>query len=387
MMMGKHFMGPAPFPTVYIHGIVRDEKGQKMSKSKGNVIDPLDLIEEYGADALRFTMAALATAGRDVKPSKARIEGYRNFATKLWNAARFCEMNDCLPGRRFTPGEAKSTLNRWIVGETDRTASEVTRAIETHKYNEAAAAIYHFVWHVFCDWYLELIKPALTGDDEAVAAETRAAAAWTLDRILALLHPFMPFITEELWVRLAETAGVERPSPLILAPWPGESGHADEAADAEIGWLIRLVSDIRSVRAEMNVPAGAQLPCVIVGAGAETRRRAEDWRSEITRLARLSEIRFADSVPPGSVQIVLCEATVSLPIAEVVDLEAERVRLARELEKTASEIAALEAKLANQNFIARAPEHVVEAQRERKAEAQATRARLEAAIERLKGAA
>ena len=233
MMMGLHFTGKAPFRDVYIHALVRDEKGAKMSKSKGNVIDPLALIDEYGADALRFTLAAMAAQGRDIKLSPARVEGYRNFATKLWNAARFAEHYDCARVDGFDPANATETLNRWIATETTRAAAEVTAAIEAYKFNDAAAALYRFVWNLTCDWYLELIKPVLTGEDGPAKEETRATVAWVLDRIVGLLHPFMPFITEELWARDGEGT---RP-PLALSEWPALSfadpcgGRRDQLAD------------------------------------------------------------------------------------------------------------------------------------------------------------
>jgi valyl-tRNA synthetase len=239
-------MEEAPFRDVYIHALVRDEKGQKMSKSKGNVIDPLDLIDTYGADALRFTLAAMAAQGRDIKLSSSRVEGYRNFATKLWNAARFAEINNCVPRQDFDPATAKVTLNRWIAGESERTLAAMTEALQAFRFNEAAGAIYHFIWHVYCDWYLELSKPILAGNDDA-AAETRAMTDFVLDRAITLLHPFMPFVTEELWAKRAPAAG--RPSFLMLAPWPEHHGLADAEADAEIGWLIKLISEVRSVRA------------------------------------------------------------------------------------------------------------------------------------------
>jgi valyl-tRNA synthetase len=385
MMIGLHFMHKEPFHTVYIHALVRDARGQKMSKSKGNVIDPLDLIESYGADALRFTLAAMAAQGRDIKLSPGRVEGYRNFGTKLWNAARFCEMSGVARDPDFDPVAARLTLNRWIAGELVATRDAVTSAIEEHRYNEAAAALYGFVWHVFCDWYLELIKPILAGDDEAARGETRRVAAWILDQILLLLHPFMPFLTEELWQRTGE-AGPARDTPLIVAPWPAYEGLGDAAAEAEINWIIELVSAIRSVRSEMNVPAGARIACVIAGAGPETRRRAAHWQTEIARLARLESLSFADQVPESAAQIVLGEATVALPLAGVIDLAAERARLAKELEKTAKDIAAIDARLANQGFLAKAPEDVVEDSRERRFDLEARQARIAEALGRLQAA-
>jgi valyl-tRNA synthetase len=383
MMMGLHVMEEVPFRDVYIHALVRDEKGQKMSKSKGNVIDPLELIDAYGADALRFTLSAMAAQGRDIKLSPSRVEGYRNFATKLWNAARFAEINACLPVKNFDPASAKQTINRWIAGESERALAAVTEAIEAYRFNEAAGAIYSFIWHKFCDWYLELIKPILAGNDEA-AAETRAMTAWVLDRALKLLHPFMPFVTEELWAKLA-SPDAPRDTLLILAPWPKHLGLENAEADAEIGWVIRLISEVRSVRSEMNVPAGARVPLVVSGASDETTARAKRHEETILRLARIESMSFGKA-PPGAVQIVLDEATLALPLAGIIDVAAESKRLKREIDKVGSEIRQLDAKLANEKFVARAPEHVVEEQRERKADAEATAARLGQALKRLEAA-
>jgi valyl-tRNA synthetase len=384
MMMGLQFMEEVPFRDVYIHALVRDEKGQKMSKSKGNVIDPLDLIDTYGADALRFTLAAMAAQGRDIKLSASRVEGYRNFATKLWNAARFAQINECVPESDFDPASAKVTLNRWITGETERTARAVTEAIEAFRFNEAAAAIYHFVWHVYCDWYLELIKPILAGPDAEARAETRALAAFVLDQALKLLHPFMPFVTEELWAKLANEAE-GRASLLMLAPWPETRGLEIAQADAEIGWLIKLISEVRSVRSEMNVPAAAKVPLIIAGAADTTRARIAVHADTIKRLARLDSLDFGRP-QAGAVQIVLEEATLALPLAGIIDIGAESQRLKREIDKVGSEIKQLDAKLANEKFVSRAPEHVVEEQRERKTEAEATAAKLEQALKRLEAA-
>ena len=381
MMMGLHVMEEVPFRDVYIHALVRDEKGQKMSKSKGNVIDPLELIDAYGADALRFTLAAMAAQGRDIKLSASRVEGYRNFATKLWNAARFAEINGCAPVKGFDPASASETLNRWIAGESERALAQVTEALEAYRFNDAAGAIYSFIWHVFCDWYLELSKPILAGSDEAAAAETRAMTAFVLDRALKLLHPFMPFVTEELWAKLA-AEGEGRETLLALAPWPHHRGLEYADADAEIGWVIRLISEVRSVRSEMNVPAGAKVPLVISGASEETAARAKRHEDTILRLARIDAMSFGKA-PAGAVQIVLDEATLALPLAGVIDVAAESKRLQREIDKIGSEIKQLDAKLANEKFVSRAPEHVVEEQRERKADAEAVAARLEQALKRL----
>ncbi|MDE2385836.1 MAG: valine--tRNA ligase [Alphaproteobacteria bacterium] len=378
MMMGLHFMKDVPFDTVYIHALVRDEKGQKMSKSKGNVMDPLDIIDEFGADALRFTLAAMAAQGRDIKLSKQRVEGYRNFATKLWNAARFAEMNGVAHDANFDPLAARVTANRWIAGEAARARDAVTRAIEEHKYNEGAAALYQFAWNVYCDWYVELIKPILSGTDEVAKAETRACAAWAFEQILHLLHPFMPFITEELWQKTAP-----RGHMLMAAAWPSYKGVGDAKADAEMEWVIRLISEVRSVRAEMNVNAGAKIPCVLVGAGAEARARAKTWEAEIMRLARLSSLEFADAVPKASAQIALDEATVALPLEGTIDFGAERARLAKELEKAAKDMAVLDGRLNNAAFVAKAPPEVLEESRELKAQLEAKRKKLEEAVKRL----
>jgi valyl-tRNA synthetase len=382
MMMGLHFMHEVPFHTVYIHALVRDERGQKMSKSKGNVIDPLDLIDRFGADALRFTLAAMAAQGRDIKLSTSRVEGYRNFGTKLWNAVRFAEMNGCRRSADFDPVAARVTLNRWIAGEAARTAEAVTRAIEEFRFNDAAGAVYAFVWHVFCDWYLELSKPALSGADEAAAEETRRMTAWVIDRILLLLHPFMPFITEELW-RVTGEEGPARETMLIEAPWPGFEGLGDATAEAEIGWVVRFVSEVRSVRAEMNVPAGARIACIVASAGPETRRRAAAWETEIARLARLDGIAFAEEVPPGAAQIVLEEATIALPLAGVVDLAAEKARLGKELDRIAKDMGAIEVRLANAAFVAKAPLEVLDETRERREALIARKAKVDEALARL----
>jgi valyl-tRNA synthetase len=422
MMMGLHFMKEIPFRDVYIHALVRDEKGQKMSKSKGNVMDPLDIVDGiglddlvkkrtsgmlrpqdagrvardtrkeypqgipgYGADALRFTLAAMAAQGRDIKLSLKVVEGYRNFATKLWNAARFAEMNECVRQKDFDPKSVEETVNRWIAGEVERAAAAVTAGIEAYKFNEAAGAVYEFVWGTFCDWYLELIKPVLDGDDEAAKSETRATTAWALDQILKLLHPFMPFITEELWDRMVEV-GVERENLLCLATWPVFDGLADADADEEIGWLVQLVSEVRSVRSEMNVPGGAKVALVLVGASKAVRARAEKHEGTLLRLARLEAISFAKAPPKGSAQIVLGDVTAALPLAGIIDMNAERARLEREIEKARAEIAKIDAKFSNADFVAKAPPEVVEENRERRAAFEDTIKKLQAALKRVEAA-
>ena len=378
MMMGLHFMKEVPFHTVYIHALVRDEKGQKMSKSKGNVIDPLELMDEFGADALRFTLSAMAAQGRDIKLAKSRVEGYRNFGTKLWNAARFAEMNGVARDPNYDPVAARVTVNRWIAGEASRTRNAVTKAIEEHRYNEAAAALYQFVWNVYCDWYVELIKPILGGKDEAAKKETQASAAWVLDQILVLLHPFMPFVTEELWQQTAT-----REHWLMEANWPSYKGLGDAKADKEIEWVIAIISEIRSVRAEMNISGGLKIPCVLVGANKDSRRIASAWENEIIRLARLSSISFEDRVPKASAQIVLGEATVALPLEGVIDFATETARLKKELEKIEKESTAIAGRLGNPGFVAKAPEDVMTETRDRKAELDMQRTKTAEALKRL----
>ncbi|MGB7180259.1 MAG: valine--tRNA ligase [Xanthobacteraceae bacterium] len=386
MMMGLHFMKQVPFGDVYIHALVRDASGAKMSKSKGNVIDPLELIDEYGADALRFTLASMAAQGRDIKLSPQRVEGNRNFATKLWNAARFAEINGSARDPQFDPHRAKEVLNRWIVHETAKAGREVTAAIEAYKFNDAANAAYRFVWNVYCDWYLELIKPVLTGADSPAKTETRAAAAWALDEILKLLHPFMPFVTEELW-RVTAEQGAKRHHMLALSAWPQHDGLDDPEAEAEIGWVIDLINAIRSVRVEMNIPPATQLPLVLAGASARTVARAGNWSEFVQRLARVSAISHADAPPQGSVQLVIRGEVAALPLKGVIDLAAEAARLAKEMAKADADIARVDAKLNNANFVARAPEEVVEEEKEKREEAQARKAKIAEAMERLRGAA
>ena len=381
MMMGLHFMGEEPFHTVYVHALVRDKTGAKMSKSKGNVIDPLELIDEYGADALRFTLSIMAAQGRDVKLDPARIAGYRNFGTKLWNATRFAQMNGVARDDDFWLADAKLTLNRWILTELAGAAREVTSAIETYRFNEAAGAAYRFVWNTFCDWYLELLKPVFMGDDEEAKRESRAVAAFVLDEIYKLLHPMMPFMTEELW---AETAGEgeTRATLLCHAAWPKPAFEDAEAA-AEINWLIELVTGIRSVRSEMNVPAGAVAPLCVIGASKETEARLERHAAAIARLARVDDVGHSTAAPKASAQIVIGEATFALPLGDLIDVKTEAARLSKEVAKVEGEIARVEKKLGNPQFVAKAAEEVVEAEREKLAEFQEQLARLKTALARV----
>jgi len=382
MMMGLHFMHEVPFHDVYIHALVRDERGAKMSKSKGNVVDPLKLIDTYGADALRFTLAAMAAQGRDIKLSAQRIEGYRNFGTKLWNAARFAEMNGCVPQPLFDPRQVQITLNAWVLGEAAKTIAEVTAAIEAYRFNDAANSAYRFVWNIFCDWYLELAKPLLQGEEGPAKEETRATAAYVLEQIIKLLHPFMPFITEELWAITAPPAQ-PRGTLLALTKWPELAAVENTAAEAEIGFLVELISQIRSARAEMSIPPAAQLRLALINASAEAKTRIQAWEEMIKRMARLSEISFEAEAARQSVQIIVRDTLAALPLEGVIDLQAEKARLSKETAKMAAEAARLEQKLNNAEFIARAPEEVVEENRDRLAELYARVEKLEAAKSRI----
>jgi valyl-tRNA synthetase len=413
MMMGLHFMKDKPFSTVYIHRLVRDEKGAKMSKSKGNVVDPLGVIDDFGADALRFALARAAAQGHDIKLSPQLVETNRNFATKLWNACRFAEMNACALPPYFDSTKAKQTLNRWIAHETARATREVTEAIEAYRFNDAAGAIYRFVWNVYCDWYLELAKPVLMGEDGAAKSETRAMVAWARDEILKLLHPFMPFITEELWAVTAKREGL-----LVLAPWSRKANaltpeqlasmattspndalmppvlfaldtadFSDPAAEAEIGWVVDLVTGIRSLRAEMNITPATLTPLLLVGASAETRERAGRWNDVVKRLARLSDISFADRAPEGAVQLLVRGEVAALPLKGVIDLSVEKTRLDKEMAKAEADIKRVDAKLSNEKFVANAPEEIVEEEKEKRDAAVARKAKILEALERLKNAA
>jgi valyl-tRNA synthetase len=365
----------------------------------------------------------MAAQGRDIKLSAQRVEGYRNFATKLWNACRFAEMNACVTVPGFDPRSAKETLNRWIAHETAQAARAVTQAIEAYKFNEAAAAVYRFVWHVYCDWFVELAKPVLQGPDGPAKIETSAMAAWARDEILKLLHPFMPFVTEELWSVTASAvipdaaqrqsgihipgssdktgtgvmdsglAAAQRPgmtpreSLLVLAPWPAHEGLDNPDAEAEIGWVIDLVTAIRSVRVEMGIAQGIEFPLLLIGATAATQKRAGRWEDVIRRLARLSGISTAVSVPPGAVQLIVRGEVAALPLKGVIDFAAEKARLEKELARVDADMARIDAKLGNADFVARAPEEVVEGEREKREEAAQRRAKFLEALERLKGAA
>ncbi|HEY9553651.1 valine--tRNA ligase [Allosphingosinicella sp.] len=379
-MQGFQFMKEKPWNTLYLHGLVRDAKGQKMSKSKGNTVDPLGLVDKYGADALRFTLAAMESQGRDIKLDEKRVEGYRNFATKLWNAARFCQSNGIGASRTIEPPEATLPVNRWIVGETVKTVQALDLAMAELRFDESANTIYHFTWATFCDWYLELIKPVAIGDERGqIDAETKDVAAWVLDQILVMLHPFMPFITEELWHAMGE-----RPYPLILANWPMPDARAlDADAGPEIDWLIRLVSGIRGTRAELNVPPGAKLALHVRDAEAGTIERLQRHEAAIMRLARLETIGSAAALAGGAAQVIVDEAIFVLPLEGVIDLDAERSRLAKALNAAEQERDSLAGRLNNPSFVERAKPEAVEKARADHAEKASDAERYAAALARL----
>jgi valyl-tRNA synthetase len=369
-MQGMHFLQDVPFKTLYLHGLVRDATGAKMSKSKGNTVDPLGLIDRYGADALRFTLAAMESQGRDIKLNESRVEGYRNFATKLWNAARFLQANGVGPSTALEAPNAEAPVSRWIIAETIQTVQALDLALADLRFDEAANTIYQFVWSRFCDWYVELIKGQV---DE----ETKAVAGWAFDQILVMLHPFMPFITEELW----HAGG--RTSDLITARWPeADAKSLDPDAAKEIDWLIRLVSEIRAARAELNVPPGARLPLHVREAGDVTTSRIARQQPAIARLARVDSVD-AEAPAGAAAQIVVDEATFVLPLEGVIDIEAERARLAKGKAAAEKERDGLAGRLSNPSFVERAKPEAVEKARADHAEKAAEAERLGAALARL----
>ncbi len=390
MMMGIHFMGDVPFRKVYIHALVRDEKGQKMSKSKGNIIDPLQLIDEHGADALRFTLTALAAQGRDVKLSPKIVGDYRRFATKLWNAARFCEMNGCTLKLDFKPEGVKQTVNKWIISELASLSAKAAEALKGYKFNETAMELYHFTWGTFCDWYIEFTKPLITGSDEAVKRETQETTGWVLDQLLLLLNPIMPYLTEELHMNLLGKSGAssDKADWLQSKRWPEfDAKITDRAAQDEINWVIRLITEIRHIRADLNVPEGAQIRMQLKGASDVNKKRLKAYGDIIRRSAKLSEAEANDAAAPkGSIQMVLDEATIVLPIADVVDIDKERARLRKEIEKVDADIERIDKSLNNKDFLARAAEEAVAEKKEQRAAAENMKAKLAQALKQLEAA-
>jgi valyl-tRNA synthetase len=380
MMMGLHFMGDVPFRTVAVNGLVRDERGQKMSKSKGNVVDPLTLIDQYGTDALRYTVAAAAGQGRDVKLGPTRVEANRSFITKIWNAARFCEMNGVKPNPQFQPQNAKLPISRWILDAANKAIADATAALDAFRSNDYASTCWHFAWGDFCDWFVEFAKPAFAASG-ADAAEIRDAAAFVLGVLLRLMHPVTPFVTEELW----DHFGYGEPGSLIRAPWPEAFAVTDApAARAEISWAIHAISQIRTIRSEMNVPPSVKTPVLLKDASAETLARAAAFEEALSRMARASSVGpLEGAIPAGSAQAVVNEATLILPLAAFIDLAAERARLAAARGKTAAELEKVNAKLSDENFCARAPAAIIEENQERRESFSAEVARLDAALSRI----
>ncbi|MFC0410477.1 valine--tRNA ligase [Roseomonas elaeocarpi] len=381
MMMGLHFMGDVPFRKIYIHGLVRDEKGQKMSKSKGNVIDPLELVDSYGADALRYTIASLAGPGRDVKLGRAKVENGRSFITKLWNAARFCEMNGIKADPAFLPEACTTPLARWIIARANAAVAEATAALENFRFDDYAAAVRRFAWDGFCDWFLEFAKPALASGDTLEAREAKGAAQHVLGVILRLMHPIAPYVTEELWHQM----GYGPELSLIHTAWPEASAvsHPVEAAE-EMEWLLSLISTVRAVRAEMNVPPSNRFPLLVQGASEAMLARANRWSDTVERMARITAVEPLKGEPPqGVAQAVLGEATIMLPLAGIIDLDAERARLTKERNKVEADARKIAAKLENADFVSRAKPEVVEENRERLVAAEAEMARLDAALARI----
>lgn len=379
MMMGMYVMdGQVPFHKVYMHGLVRDSKGQKMSKSKGNVLDPLELSDKYGTDALRFTLCALNGTGRDIKLSEQRLEGYRNFSTKLWNAARFCEMNGVQAMPDFDPSATRHTVNQWIVDEVMQVTEDLDKAMAQYRFDDAANGLYHFVWGTFCDWYLEFTKQLIAEEGE-FTVETKGTTAWVLEQILKLLNPFMPYVTETLYSQL-----FNKDNFLMLEALPEVSG-ALRSADArrEIGWVQTMITEIRSVRQDMNVPASAQLTLLVKDASDETRAWLTNHDGVICKMARLEAINLVGEMPQGAVQAVVGEATIGLPVADIIDLDKERERLNKEIQKLQKDIQQIDGKLANEKFVSNAPEEVVEEQKTRKADAESIIQKLTSALKQI----
>lgn len=379
MMMQLAVVGDVPFRDVYVHALVRDEKGRKMSKSIGNVLDPLELIDEFGADAVRFTLTSMAAMGRDLKLSKDRIAGYRNFGTKLWNAARFAEMNDCKPVPGFDPASVTQTVNKWIIGETARARIAHDEALAGYRFNDAANGLYAFVWGRVCDWYVEFAKPLLAEADAAVIAETRATMAWVIDQCLILLHPTMPFITEELWGAIAP-----RDTMLVHADWPAYGAELiDAEADREMGWVIGLIEEIRSIRAQMHVPAGLKVQLMQIEMDARGQAAFDRNATMIARLARLSEVTPVDAMPKGAVTVAADGAVFGLPIADLIDVAEEKARLQKTLDKLVKEIGGLKGRLGNPKFVESAPEEIVDEARENLAAREEEAGKLSEALARL----
>ncbi|WP_171229629.1 valine--tRNA ligase [Ruegeria sp. HKCCA4008] len=384
MMMQLAVVDQIPFHTVYLHQLVRDEKGKKMSKTTGNVIDPLEIVDEFGADALRFTNASMAAIGGVLKLSRERITGYRNFGTKLWNAVRFAEMNevftDAVPQLDVAELQPKAAVNRWIIGETARVREEVDAALDSYRFNDAANGLYAFVWGKVCDWYVELSKPLLQGDDAEAQAETRETMRWVLDQCLVLLHPIMPFITEELWGLTGA-----RPKMLVHADWPSYAAAdlVDADADREMNWVISVIENTRSARAQMRVPAGLYVPMLVTEIDAHGQAAWDRNEALIKRLARIDSLTKADTLPKGTISIAAPGASFGLPLADIIDIGAEKERLEKAKGKLAKELGGLRGRLNNPKFVASAPAEVVEEAKANLAAREEEEAKLNEALARL----
>ena len=381
MMMQLAVADNIPFHTVYLHQLVRDEKGKKMSKTTGNVIDPLEIVDEYGADALRFTNASMASIGGVLKLSKDRIAGYRNFGTKLWNACRFAEMNEAFAsGPQATPPAATAAVNKWIIGETAKVRETVDQALTDYRFNDAASALYGFTWNMVCDWYVEFSKPLLLDGDDAQKAEARATLAWVLDQTLLMLHPFMPFITEELWGELAD-----RQKMLVHGDWPtySKTDLVDEAASREMNWVISLIEAVRSARGEMHVPVGLYVPMQCLDLDDAGKAAWDANETMIKRLARIDSLTQIDEMPKGSVTLAVEGGTFCLPLADLIDVDEEKARLEKAMGKLAKDLGGLRGRLNNPKFVASAPEEVVAENRELLVQKEEEEAKLKAALARL----
>lgn len=380
MMMSMYAMKKVPFKKCYLHGLIRDEQGRKMSKSKGNTVDPMEIIEKYGADALRFFMAAMETQGRDINVSESRIQGYRNFATKLWNSARFGEMNECVLPDNFDINSVRHPVNKWILAKVKQTSNELTENMNNFRFSDSANGVYQFVWGSFCDWYIEMTKPIFYGTDESLKSETRATFAWVLNRILIMLHPFMPFVTAELWNNSHSSD-----QDIISAKWP-EKENVNANDVASIDWAIELITAIRSLRAEMNLPAGAKLTAYLKGCSPQSVENLQQFNDIICSLARLEKAEvYSGEITPDMVQTTSKESTVLIPLKGVVDFAAERERLQKELDGLNKNLEGYARKLSNPSFVDRAPAAVVEEERRRQAEALENKAKVEEALQRIVG--
>ncbi|MCL2505142.1 MAG: valine--tRNA ligase [Alphaproteobacteria bacterium] len=378
IMMGCYCMKDVPFRTVYIHAIVRDEKGQKMSKTKGNVIDPLTVIDEYGCDALRFTLANMSTPGRDIKLAASRIEGNRNFATKLWNAAKFCEMNSCVLGDDLNPLSVSLPVNKWIVQKTAAASKDIEALLKDYRFDLSSACVYDFVWSTFCDWYIEFAKIIFNSGDEASVKETRAVMAWVMEQLLIMLHPFMPYITEELWSKF-----LGKRELLIDCQWSDFKGSDDKSAEEEIQWLIDVISSIRALRAELNVPAKSMVPLIIKEASSKAMKRINAHSDTIKRLARIERIDDNAQASQGCMQVSVRDAVLLMPLSGIIDFSLESLMLQKEVDKITSEIAKIDTKLSNASFVDKAPKEIVEEQNERRALFEKDLVRIQSALQQL----